>query len=286
VVQFKAGGPGIALSVQTAAARILLEGDERISAHAASKLMRLLGLLRGGQMETLGSAQKAELFEAFLDLWIHKNQGTIARVCGLVFGGTSHGTHPAALPEKMIDALIQTGRSERSRKIKGKIWDVLIRTVPELHKRILPSDLLFGLWLDHPVYRRNIIRYLFAHFTEAVIVDAMKKPTGDEAERRLAASFASLSNATRLLKERPWILAEMFHCTVLDPDESARLRSFLVATLNRFDLLRLLPHLQEKPMDTGEASVRSGQLCLPFRSPPGTRSLDPEFEARVKAIKR
>lgn len=250
----------------------------------AARLVSFLSVLREGGMASRSGGEKRTLCESFIDLWTHRDRKTIARVCRLFFEGTFRPEDQAALPEGMIQALVQTGRSEKSGGARVRIWDLLIKSVPELQGYISASDLIFGFWVDDPVSRRNIVRYLFASFPPEAVLEALKKHAGRLRKTMLSPSLFHSSDVKALPKARPGIMAEILHQSGLDPADKERFLSIVAPILNRFDLIRAIPHLPRSQMAFAGRTPRHVQLCFDLDVHCAEETVPPGFRARVKAV--
>jgi hypothetical protein len=224
------------------------------------------------------------LLDNFLELWTESRKETIALACRAFFKDTSFAESKVALPEGMIQALIRAGRKEDLDSVKGKIWGVLMKTVPQLQRRISPPDLAFGLWFTDPVSRGNMTRYLFTHWHPKEVLEAALGQIARSRAKDVPTTLPDRAASTLGKKQRSRVIVELLMGSGLVPKEKQRLFSVLAETLTRFDLIQVLPLFSEKPDGVENGLPHQRQMHFTFARSAEEALLDTGFGERVSAL--
>lgn len=159
-----------------------------------------------------------------------------------------------------------------------------MKTVPQLQRRISPSDLAFGLWLTDPVSRGNMTRYLFTHWHPGQVLEATLGQIARSRATDVPATLPDREGSTLGKRHKTRVIIELLMGSGLLPKEKQRLFSALAETLTRFDLIRVLPLFSEKPSGVENGVSHQRQMHFAFARSGEEALLDTVFGERTKAL--
>lgn len=274
--------------------KMLLEtfesGEEKIPVLRASKLIILLSNLRSGRFKNLSIIDKKKLLQNFFDLLKFRKVESITRICHLFFKGRiSKKGIKAFLPQEMIEALIMMGRVEKAQTIKEMIWDFLIRKEVLLENYILPDELIFGLWLDNPVFRNNVMKFLFLHFKPEPVMNSIIthiSKTGKTIPVHASRRFIWLAIEEKKLKQKRQLLAGILKSSQLTDKEIDRVWSDYLRGLNRFELIKTGMTNTKKFNWIGNLKKEFSQLSFDFKPQEEISYLFKLFHYRISNIQK
>lgn len=160
-----------------------------------------------------------------------------------------------------------------------------MKTVPELDRRISPFDLIFGLWVDDPVCRGNIKRYLFTRFRPETVLEAAIKHIRETGKRASSPAVCGTADETGNIEQGPRITAERLIGSDLPSKEKERLFSVFARTLTRFQLIKTLPHIPVKIVGRDGGASHDSQMRFEFVQAREKDSMNPEFRSRIWALR-
>ena len=140
-------------------------------------------------------------------------------------------------------AIINAGKGERTEGAKELIWGLLLMKEVGLHEYISPGELFFGVWSGNPIFRNNVIRFLFTHFHPDTIVTGLIRymsETGRSLTPHVFKRLIALARKEGGLKQKMHLLTGVLNCSQLVDEEIDRIWSDYLRTLSRFELIKTL----------------------------------------------
>ena len=133
---------------------------EKIPEYKAFRLILLLKKLGTDRLRVLSTVEKKELLGNLFHFFAYGKEENISHICYLFFEGRLRAEKSEfLLPKKMIKALINAGKGERTEDVKELIWGLLFMKEVGLNEYISPGELFFGIWSGNPIFRNNVIRF-------------------------------------------------------------------------------------------------------------------------------
>jgi hypothetical protein len=219
--------------------------EKRESHYDALRLIWLMDALRAGGALGQILPQKTDLLENLLILIRRGHKDWLSKVCHILYEGNPPPQNASSLlPEGMIRELLKWVNAEKGEKVREILWAILLREEIGSAAFVKITDVAAGLCEDDPITRNNVIRFLFDHFRADEVVESISQFSMASGKRVPGVAFrryVSLLKEQEGLQEKKDILGKILSSAKLDDKEINQILSAYMKSLNRFDLIRLLP---------------------------------------------
>jgi len=211
------------------------------------RLLRFLRVVRLGRFGFLSTVEKTALLENFLYLIRGRQEATVREICHLFFEeAVSKEPMPESqpsllLPRAMTDTLIDVLTSERTETIREAAWRILAGREMCLASLISPSQVISALWSENPLFRNNIVKFMFQHFNPADIAAALSRytsATGRTLPPETLKRVIAMGGSELKREKRKSVLANLLMASDRGDEGIEDIWSDFLKGLTRFDLIR------------------------------------------------
>jgi hypothetical protein len=261
---------------------------EKIPEYKAFRLILLLKKLGTDRLRVLSTVEKKELLGNLFHFFAYGKEENISHICYLFFEGRLRAEKSEfLLPKKMIKALINAGKGERTEDVKELIWGLLFMKEVGLNEYISPGELFFGIWSGNPIFRNNVIRFLFTHFhPDTIVTDLIRYMS--ETDRSLTPHvfkrLIGLAIKEEDLKQKMHLLTGVLNYSQLVDGEIDQVWSDYLRTLSRFELIKTLSSNNRDLAWIEDLRQKNAQLSFGFKSHHDMSFSYGSFQDRVAAI--
>jgi len=216
----------------------LLENLQDIPRLMALKLLRFLQDVKVGRFQFLSTVEKTALLENFHYVMRGEREGTVSEICHLFFeqGGSSH-----LLPRTMRDALVDLLVSSRTDVVREITWRVVAGREPRLASLVSPQQVISALWSENPIFRNNVVEFLFHHFTPAQISTAISHytaATGKTLCPEVLKRVIAMGGVELEQEKKKWLLTDIMKASDRRNEAIEEIWSDFLKGLSRFDRIR------------------------------------------------
>lgn len=211
------------------------------------RLLRFLQVVRLGRFGFLSLVEKTALLENFLYLIRGPQEAIVGEICHLFFEeALSKQSVPESqpfdlLPRAMGEVLIDLLTSEKSDTIREVAWRILVREEERLASLISPSQVISALWSENPLFRNNMVKFLFQHFEPARISSALAgyaSATGKTLSPEVLKRVIAMGGNELEREKRKSLLANLLKASDRKDEAIEDIWSDYLKGLTRFDLIR------------------------------------------------
>ena len=261
---------------------------DKIPQYKAIRLMLLLKKLGTDHFRVLSPVEKKKLLGNLFHFFAYRKMENISHIFYLFFEGRLRSEKSEfLLPQKMIKALINVGKGERREDVKELVWGLLLMKEVGLHEYISPEELLFGIWSGNPLFRNNVIRFLFTHFHLHTIINGVIRYMS-ETDRSLAphafTQLVGIGGKEEDLKQKLRLLTAVLNYSQLANTEIDQIYSDFLKTLSRFELIKTLSSNNRDLTWIEDLRQKKAQMSFGFKSHRDMPVSYGSFQDRVAAI--
>ncbi len=222
---------------------ILGKGLEGVRRYKAVRLVRFLQTIKHGRFGLLSTIEKKALLENFLNLTMQGIEKPLNDICHLLFEEDMvYSPSCEPLPDKMIKALVRIFASERADSLREIVWRILIKKGTKLSEMISANQLAPALWSVNPIFRNNIVGFMFRHYSPGDISAALARYTSGarkvlppEALRRIFA----IGKAALEHEKKKYLLVDVLAASDPEGETVKKLWPDFVNGLTRFELVKV-----------------------------------------------
>ena len=211
------------------------------------RLLRFLQVVRLGRFGFLSLVEKTGLLENFLYLIRGRQEAIVGEICHLFFEealskqSVSEAQPSDLLPRAMSKVLIDLLTSEKSDTIREVAWRILVREEARLASLISPCQVISALWSENPLFRNNMVKFLFQHFEPARISSALAEyasATGKTLSPEVLKRVIAMGGNELEREKRKSLLANLLKASDRKDEAIEDIWSDYLKGLTRFDLIR------------------------------------------------
>jgi hypothetical protein len=267
----------------------ILEESRDIPRYMMLKLFSFLRAIRLERFVFLSTVEKTVLLENFLYLMRGRQKTNVSAICHLFLEESEPQTSPSSpLPRNVTEVLVELFKTKTPDPVREAAWRILEGREPRLASLLSPSQLIYALWSENPVFRNTMVKFLFRHFNTAEITSAIAAytaTTGKALPSAVLKRIIALGGSELEREKKKYLLTNLMKASDTKNKAIEEVWSDYLKGLTRFDLIRAYQAgtAERSWVDDLKKDCRNGSSQDPEGKPPRVAS---GFHARIAEIRK